>query len=468
MIAALALLGLALVLALSMLLVYRLRLRPARGIAFFHPFLAAGGGGERVLWTAVHQSLTDSTHTVYIYAESEHAGNLSRTLETVGLQFNITFSKQLHDRIKLVPVRWHALLTPRLYPRFTMLGQAFGSILVALECLWNHKPKVYIGTLFVLPLIRADTLGHAFTYPVARLVFAVPRIAAYVHYPTISSDMLARVQSRHAAFNNAAGIATSAHLSLLKSVYYRVFAWFYARAGRACDAVMVNSSWTHAHISQIWGTHAATVVVVYPPCDVSALCGADLEGRDELLIVSVAQFRPEKRHDLQVRALAASRDTRVRLVCVGGVRNTGDAALADDVLRLADQLGVADRVTVLRNATHAQLLHLLHRAGMGLHTMTQEHFGIGVVELMAAGCIPIAHNSGGPKLDIVVPWHGTDTGFLATTAEEFAAAIDRVCALSSAQRTRMRVAARESAVHRFGALGFEAGWRECMSDLLEI
>lgn len=97
-------------------------------------------------------------------------------------------------------------------------------------------------------------------------------------------------------------------------------------------------------------------------------------------------------------------------------------------------------------------------------SLTLSHF----LSHSVAGCIPIAHNSGGPKLDIVVPWHGTDTGFLATTAEEFAAAIDRVCALSSAQRTRMRVAARESAVHRFGALGFEAGWRECMSDLLEI
>jgi hypothetical protein len=34
--------------------------------------------------------------------------------------------------------------------------------------------------------------------------------------------------------------------------------------------------------------------------------------------------------------------------------------------------------------------------------MWNEHFGIGVVELMAAGVVTIAHNSGGPKMDIVV------------------------------------------------------------------
>lgn len=33
--------------------------------------------------------------------------------------------------------------------------------------------------------------------------------------------------------------------------------------------------------------------------------------------------------------------------------------------------------------------------------MWNEHFGISVVELMAAGLVVIAHNSGGPKLDII-------------------------------------------------------------------
>jgi alpha-1,2-mannosyltransferase len=34
--------------------------------------------------------------------------------------------------------------------------------------------------------------------------------------------------------------------------------------------------------------------------------------------------------------------------------------------------------------------------------MWNEHFGISVVEMMAAGLVVIAHNSGGPKMDIIL------------------------------------------------------------------
>lgn len=42
--------------------------------------------------------------------------------------------------------------------------------------------------------------------------------------------------------------------------------------------------------------------------------------------------------------------------------------------------------------------------------MVDEHFGINVVEFMAAGAIPVAHASAGPLLDIVVPMDGQPTG----------------------------------------------------------
>jgi alpha-1,2-mannosyltransferase len=96
--------------------------------------------------------------------------------------------------------------------------------------------------------------------------------------------------------------------------------------------------------------------------------------------------------------------------------------------------------------------------------MWNEHFGIGIVEMMAAGLIVVAHNSGGPKSDIVVPYQGRETGFLATTAEEYASAIHKALTLSQSEATVLRRTAQASSTrfsdevfaHRFTAMVLES------------
>lgn len=61
-------------------------------------------------------------------------------------------------------------------------------------------------------------MGYAFTYPIVRGL-AECRVAAYVHYPTISTDMLASVQSRDVVVNNSGSVAASPLLSQIKIWY---------------------------------------------------------------------------------------------------------------------------------------------------------------------------------------------------------------------------------------------------------
>lgn len=56
-----------------------------------------------------------------------------------------------------------------------------GQVMVAFEALRQLVPHTWI-----------DTTGCAFTFPMARL--AGSKVACYVHYPTISMDMLHRVR----------------------------------------------------------------------------------------------------------------------------------------------------------------------------------------------------------------------------------------------------------------------------------
>ena len=74
---------------------------------------------------------------------------------------------------------------------------------------------------------------------------------------------------------------------------------------------------------------------------------------------------------------------------------------------------------------------------------------------MAAGTLTIAHNSAGPKEDIIVPFKGEKTGFLAETEEEYCEAMFFIYNLSTAQRNSIRKAAREH-VKKFSQKEFDS------------
>lgn len=119
-------------------------------------------------------------------------------------------------------------------------------------------------------------------------------------------------------------------------------------------------------------------------------------------VLSVGQFRPEKDHALQVQALAALKYTsnlvegldsiggrhssfdNVRLVIVGSCRNDEDRAVLARTRALTRKLGVEHSVQFVVNCSFPELKVWLGRASVGLHTMWNEHFGIGVVEMMVS------------------------------------------------------------------------------------
>lgn len=75
--------------------------------------------------------------------------------------------------------------------------------------------------------------------------------------------------------------------------------------GRTADIVMVNSTWTEQHINELWQQPMSTHCV-YPPCAIENLISIPRDDADQkglIKILSIGQFRPEKNHPLQLRAL---------------------------------------------------------------------------------------------------------------------------------------------------------------------
>ncbi|XP_055613036.1 GDP-Man:Man(3)GlcNAc(2)-PP-Dol alpha-1,2-mannosyltransferase isoform X1 [Uranotaenia lowii] len=362
------------------------RLDNDKYVALFHPYCNAGGGGERVLWCAV-RALQNKYEGIKLFI---YTGDLEATPEEILNKAERTFNLTLDtEKIKFVYLKQRKWIEAKWYPYFTLLGQSLGSMVLALEGLLNLQPDVFI-----------DTMGYAFTYPVFSYLGGC-KIGCYTHYPTISTDMLRRVQNHVNSYNNRGYVARNPFATWIKIAYYRIFSKIYGMVGRCADTVMVNSSWTEGHIISLWDVPYKTHRV-YPPCEVSELKKLEslASGHEKIIILSVGQFRPEKDHPLQLQAMYELRTllnkdedlwNRLRLMIVGSCRDAEDRERVKNMQDFAKHLSLENSVEFRVNVSYQELLQCFQVATIGLHTMWNEHFGISVVDCMAAGLIMVAN-----------------------------------------------------------------------------
>mmetsp|Transcript_5522 Transcript_5522/g.7465 ORF Transcript_5522/g.7465 Transcript_5522/m.7465 type:complete len:493 (-) Transcript_5522:69-1547(-) len=449
-------------------------------VGFFHPFTQDGGGGERVLWCAVRALMQRMQHAKFVvYTGGPEAETSSKVLRARAKE---RFGIELPRDIRVVHLKKTRLVLDSTWPRFTLLGQAVGGVMVTWEALRACVPGLFL-----------DTAGYAFGYPLPSLAGAFT--AAYVHYPYVSTDMLSRVRAGQVMYNNAPHLAQSRSRTFLKILYYRAIALAYRVCGRYAQVVMVNSSWTGEHIRSLWRPFPFTpfhsqpfMATVFPPCDTLALQDLPIVGRplSPAILVSVAQFRPEKQHMLQLQALALARTCarggaggtlsealvrrvlQARLVIVGGCRGEEDRKRLNDLKFQALKMDLGPEVvTFFEGLPHSELRVLLGQAVAGIHTMLDEHFGISIVEYMAAGVVPIVHKSGGPKADIVINLpQSRATGRLAGTVGEYAAAILEILSMSEESRQELAGAAREQA-SKFSERNFEEAFCTALDSAIQ-
>ena len=380
-------------------------------IGFFHPFCNAGGGGERVLFAAIHATQQKYPKALCVVYTGDHDASKEQILSNATTRFNI----RLHaSRVTFLYLSTREWVLASTWPRFTLLGQSLGSLALGWE-----------AANLLVPDVIVDTMGYTFILALWAWLFpSVPR-GAYVHYPTISTDMLSSLDSDEGSGRGMNAGTGKGWRGKAKKAYWVMFAKLYGWVGGMVDVVMTNSSWTQAHISSIWGNTSKRkypIEVVYPPCAVReleekiAIDQVSEKTRSRNLLY-IAQFRPEKQHGLIIdaftdflkRYIAKNPETPPpKLILAGSVRDDHDEKRVYALRLQANP--IKEHVDFLINAKWDKLLELLTSCSIGVNGMWNEHFGIGVVEYQAAGLISVVHDSGGPKEDIVVDIEGLPTG----------------------------------------------------------
>ncbi|XP_014556939.1 glycosyltransferase family 4 protein [Bipolaris victoriae FI3] len=431
-------------------------------VGFFHPFCNAGGGGERVLWAAIRAHQKRWPKSTCIVYTGDHDVDKAEILKRVKDRFNIQLYPPTVHFLYLTTRDW--VLASR-WPRFTLLGQSLGSLVLAYDAFSLLVPDIFI-----------DTMGYAFALGLSSFLFPTVPTGAYVHYPTISTDMLDSLQVGGQGVHAGTG---SGYRGQAKKKYWELFAKLYSKVGSTIDVVMTNSTWTQGHVRSLWGPYRnkrskqTEIDVVFPPVAVEEVAEAvqvseaSEKNRGPYLLY-IAQFRPEKNHQLILEAFASFVQSKPKLpaypnetpklVLIGSVRNSHDDAKRVYQLRLlAHELHIKDNVEFICDAPWPLMLEWMRKASVGVNAMWNEHFGIGVVEYQAAGMISVVNNTGGPKLDIVVEVDGKPTGFHATTAQEYADGFRKALTLSPQETLDMRRRARKSA-ERFTDKTFADKW----------
>ena len=147
-------------------------------------------------------------------------------------------------------------------------------------------------------------------------------------------------------------------------------------------------------------------------------------------------------HEIKRRNETSSSPLSLTLLMFGSIRNEEDERYVQQLQAKIDSLALQSTVKICTNQSYDVIQFFLSIAQIGLHTMWNEHFGISVVEMMAAGLLTVAHNSGGPKEDII---DVNVTGFLADSVESYVKALERIYRHYDDYRVSIQTAARDKA-----------------------
>lgn len=216
----------------------------------------------------------------------------------------------------------------------------------------------------------------------------------------------------------------------------------------ASQRVVCNSKHTRRRIVDAFGLDAAAnpIDVLYPPVDLESFRSQN--DQRENRVVTLGRFGKSQLEQIEI----ARQVPDLHFDLIGAVE---DPAYYDRCRQRVAELGL-DNVSLHRNLPFDELKPILRRARFFLNNKRDEPFGISTVESIAAGCIPVVHDSAGPRETVPRPE-------LRFSEDRGAAEILRAHKDADLRETRVEL---QEHVEQFGEPAFAESAQQLLAELL--
>jgi glycosyltransferase involved in cell wall biosynthesis len=199
----------------------------------------------------------------------------------------------------------------------------------------------------------------------------------YIHYPKLS--MLLKVDFRR--YHRVSFVVDAYRWASLRMMGFSMERMRH-------NVSVVNSDFIGARTRAL---HGVETVTLYPPI-AGDFPAVPWEQREDGF-VCIGRVSPEKRLERIIEILSRVRDKghALHLHVIGTFDDNGYAPLIKACVE-------ANRswISIHEILPRQDLVQLVARHRYGIHAMDEEHFGMAVAEMVRAGCIVYAPNSGGP------------------------------------------------------------------------
>lgn len=288
--------------------------------------------------------------------------------------------------------------------------------LVTIEAFKERGWEVVLATVEPTDWARVSQLWGRTPRPDREITLSIPLKGFTIYKRLLSSFMVPVLRKRVDVVINTHGdvLVTNADITYMHFPTFALWDWTYHKyehgfwrmyftpyyfiekklVERHVDTLLLtNSRFSASVIRRVFGRKA---LVLYPPVDVEKF--AELDGERRECVVTVGRFSPEKNYELVLEI--AEKLRHITFYIVGSVSGGEGRMYYEKIRRFAEDRELKN-VVLVPNASDKELARIFSTCRVYLHAMVNEHFGISVVEGMAAGLVPVVHRSGGPWTDIV-------------------------------------------------------------------